>query len=111
MKRVTRLRKPTRLRARSVSSPTRTSRMPRSVIGAGREEDGKHPVVFGLVNEAGDQIAQADPVAGKVGVFADPHFENAELAVALELDAAQLENGFGAVIRAGQRLGRGKNLR
>ena len=28
-----------------------------------------------------------------------------------ELDAAQLENRFGAIIRAGQRLGQGKNLR
>jgi hypothetical protein len=82
-----------------------------TVVGPCGEEDGKHPVVFGLVNEPGDQVAQADPVAGKVGVFADPHFEDAELAVALELDAAELENRFGAIIRAGQRLGQGKNLR
>jgi len=82
-----------------------------AVIGAGGEKDGKHSVVLGLVNEPGDQVAQADPVPGKVGGFADPDFENAKLAVALELNAAELENRFGAGIRGGQRLGRGKNLR
>ena len=74
-------------------------------------EDGEYAVVFGLVNVAGYQIAQADPVAGKVDILADAHFENAKLAVALELDAAQLKNRFGAVICSGQRLGQGKNFR
>jgi hypothetical protein len=66
------------------------------ILGVTLVEDGKDAVVLGLVNVACDKLAEADAVAEQVHAVADGDFKQGKVALAGEVDFAELDDGFGA---------------
>ena len=79
----------------------RAAKVKRKII-LRREKHGQHAVVFGLVNESRDEVAQANAIAEQINAVANFDFQNGELLAVAEPDAAELD---GAMRRVGH--GRG----
>ena len=81
-----------------------------------REEYRQHAVVFGLVDEPGHKIAEANTVAKEVNAVADFDFENGELLAIAQADAGELKrlrrvrNGNRDGLRGRKDIRAGQNL-
>src|SRR5947209_3559204 len=62
-----------------------------AVIRFGREKYGQHAVSAFLVNETGDEIAEANTVADDINAVTDLDFQHGELATPVEAHTAQLD--------------------
>ncbi len=62
-----------------------------AIFGVGLVEDGKDAVVFGLINIAGDKLAEAQAVAKQVHAVADGNFKHRKTAFGGKLDFAELD--------------------